>query len=53
MAQTELFEPANGGRLDVKNILVLLTDGTQTPGKFAEDPADIARQVKIPLLLLI
>ena len=46
LAQAELFEPENGGRPDVKDILILLTDGTQTPGKFAEDPGDIARQLR-------
>ena len=52
LAQKELFEEENGGRLDVKDILVLLTDGTQTPADFAEDPGDIARQLRNVSLIL-
>ena len=33
MAQNELFLEENGGRDIAPNILVLLTDGSQTPGK--------------------
>ena len=38
MAQKELFKEVNGGRSDVQDLLILLTDGTQTPGSDAEEP---------------
>ena len=30
----ELFAPENGGRDGVNKVLILLTDGTQTQGKY-------------------
>ena len=32
LSQKELFAPENGGREDVNKMLILLTDGSQTPG---------------------
>ena len=46
-AQKELFAPANGGRPEIKDILILLTDGTQTKSKSAEDPGDIAEEIRL------
>ena len=38
LAQKELFAEENGGRTNVPEILIVLTDGTQTAAKDAEDP---------------
>ena len=38
LAQKELFAEENGGRENVPEILIVLTDGTQTAAKDAEDP---------------
>jgi Uncharacterized protein containing a von Willebrand factor type A (vWA) domain len=46
MAQTELFAPENGGRKGVTRVLILLTDGSQTQDVGAEDPGDIARELR-------
>ena len=45
LAQNELFAVQNGGRPDVKKLLILLTDGTQTKAEGAEDPGDIAEEL--------
>ena len=42
----ELFRPINGGRHYVNDLLILLTDGSQTPSKDAEDPGDIAEEIR-------
>ena len=47
LTQRELFAPENGGRNGgIPKVLILLTDGSQTPGKDAEDPGDIADQLR-------
>ena len=46
LAQKELFAVKNGGRPTIPKILILLTDGSQTPGKDAEDPAVIANELR-------
>ena len=46
LAQKELFIEENGGRPDVNKILVLLTDGSQTQDPDAEDPNEIADELR-------
>lgn len=52
-AQEKLFTLKNGARPRTARVLVLLTDGSQTRGSDAEDPADVSNcTVHICLLLL-
>ena len=46
LAHKKLFSVANGARLSTRKILILLTDGTQTKMAGAEDPDQIARQLR-------
>ena len=46
LTQGQMFSTANGGRLGVTKILVLLTDGSQTADADAEDPGDIADELR-------
>merc|ERR1712168_1198593 len=46
LAQRELFDESNGGRRGVSKILVLLTDGSQTPDADAEDPGNISDEIR-------
>ena len=46
LAQKELFATENGGRANLPKILILLTDGTQTAGQDAQDPGDIADEIR-------
>ena len=46
LAQKELFALKNGGRPTIPKILILLTDGSQTPGADAEDPAVVADELR-------
>ena len=46
LAQKELFSSANGGRAGVAKLLILLTDGSQTQDAGAEDPKDIADELR-------
>ena len=46
LAQKEMFITANGGRSNVPDILILLTDGAQTKMVGAEDPAIIAEELR-------
>ena len=46
LAQKELFSLGNGGRVGVPKLLILLTDGTQTQDAGAEDPGDIAEELR-------
>ena len=46
LAQKELFSLSNGGRAGVPKLLILLTDGTQTQDAGAEDPGDIAEELR-------
>jgi len=46
LAQKELFAPAKGGRPNLPEVLILLTDGTQTPDPGAEDPSVIAEELR-------
>ena len=46
MAQKKLFTSENGGREDVPDVLILLTDGTQSKRRGAEDPALIAKEIR-------
>ena len=47
LAQKELFAVENGGRSEIQDILVLLTDGTQTRAKHAEDPCDVMDEIRL------
>ena len=46
LAQKELFAPENGGRPNVPEILILLTDATQTAAADAEEPGNIAEELR-------
>ena len=46
LTQKELFAPANGGRADVRDVLIMLTDGTQTKSAGAEDPGDVMAEIR-------
>ena len=46
LAQKELFSLGNGGRPGVPKLLILLTDGTQTQDAGAEDPGDVAEELR-------
>jgi Mg-chelatase subunit ChlD len=45
-AQSQMFLPENGARLDAQDVLILLTDGAQTEGNGAEHPGDIANELR-------
>ena len=42
-----IFQTENGGRPSVPDILILLTDGTQSKVQGAEDPATIAEEIRL------
>jgi len=46
LSQKELFAPKNGGRDDIRDVLILLTDGTQTIASGAENPATIMKEIR-------
>ena len=46
LAERQLFTIANGGRLGVPKILILLTDGSQTQASGAEDPSSVANEIR-------
>ena len=46
LTQKELFTTENGARAGLPKILLLLTDGSQTPSADAEDPATIAEELR-------
>ena len=46
LTQKELFKPENGARQGITKVLVLLTDGSQTPAADAEEPSDIADELR-------
>ena len=46
LAQKELFAPENGGRPNLPEILILLTDGTQTRKGNYEDPSIITDEIR-------
>ena len=46
LARKELFSSVNGGRAGVAKLLILLTDGSQTQDAGAEDPKDIADELR-------
>ena len=46
LAQKELFASENGGRPELPQVLILLTDGTQTKSRNAEDPGEIADEIR-------
>ena len=51
--QKELFTSENGGRPGVTKILILLTDGSQTKELGAEDPGDIANELRADGVVII
>ena len=46
LTQRELFTVENGARAGVTKLLILLTDGSQTQDAGAEDPGDIAEELR-------
>lgn len=46
MTQKEMFSIANGGRPGVNKVLIVLTDGSQTQDAGAEDPGDVAEELR-------
>ena len=53
LAQKEMFTEENGARLDLPKILILLTDGSQTKDKDAENPINIAAEIQASGINLI
>ncbi len=53
LAQKELFAPENGGRPELHQILILLTDGTQTKSDTAEHPGIIAEELRNSGIMVI
>ena len=41
-----MFTPVNGGRLNVPKLVILLTDGSQTQDRHAEDPSVISQELR-------
>ena len=46
VAQKDLFSIANGARAGVPKVLILLTDGSQTQDAGAEEPGEIAEELR-------
>jgi secreted protein with Ig-like and vWFA domain len=46
LTQRQMFTVENGGRVGVTKLIILLTDGSQTPGGDAEDPDVIADELR-------
>ena len=46
MTQKDLFSIPNGGRPGVNKVLIVLTDGSQTQDAGAEDPGDVAEELR-------
>lgn len=46
LTQQEMFTLANGARAGVPKVLILLTDGSQTQDAGAEDPGDVAEELR-------
>ena len=46
LTQAEMFKESNGARALLPKLLILLTDGSQTAGADAEDPGDIADELR-------
>ena len=46
MTQNEMFSIPNGGRPGVTKLLIVLTDGSQTQDAGAEDPGDVADEIR-------
>lgn len=46
LAQSEMFLESNGARSGIAKLLILLTDGTQTQDSGAEDPGNIADELR-------
>merc|ERR1712168_1768272 len=46
LTQRELVAPENGARPGIVKILILLTDGSQTGDNDAEDPGNIAEEIR-------
>ena len=46
MTQKDMFSIPNGGRPGVNKILIVLTDGSQTQDAGAEDPGDVAQELR-------
>ena len=53
LTQNEMFLPENGARPGVPKILILLTDGSQTQDVGAEDPGDIAEELRQSGIIII
>ena len=46
MTQKDMFTIANGARPGVNKVLIVLTDGSQTKDAGAEDPGDVAKELR-------
>ena len=46
LTQKEMFSLANGARPGIPKVLILLTDGSQTQDAGAEDPGDVADELR-------
>ena len=46
LTQKEMFSIGNGGRPGVSKVLIVLTDGSQTQDAGAEDPGDVAEELR-------
>ena len=46
LTQSDMFSIANGGRPGVSKVVIVLTDGSQTQDVGAEDPGDVAEELR-------
>lgn len=46
LSQRKMFKPENGGRANVPDILILLTDGTQSKHRNMENPVKVANELR-------
>ena len=53
LAYDQMFTIRNGGRIGAPKVLILLTDGSQTASADAEDPAEIASDIRASGIRLI
>ena len=53
LAQQKMFTVENGARPELPNIIILLTDGSQTVAQGSEDPATIADELRVAGITIV